>query len=204
MLNCKHQTRMVTLEFQVVDKLGKNLLGLPDSLRLGIVHLGPEVYEVNTSIAPELEVYKNLVDHTSIGKLLITCKLEVDTSVNPVVRAAHCIPIAMKPRVKAELDKMESQGIISKVEEPTEWVSPMVAAKKKGKDEIRLYIDPRDLNKALKRPHHLLKTLDDILKEVLQAKVFTVLDAKQGFWKLPWMRALQSELHLLLKMDEFN
>ena len=69
---------MVTLEFQVVDKLGKNLLGLPDSLRLGIVHLGPEVYEVNTSITPELEVYKDLFDHTSIGKLPIMCKLEVD------------------------------------------------------------------------------------------------------------------------------
>ena len=54
---------------------------------------------------------------------------------------------------------MQGDGIITKVTEPTEWVSSMVAAKKKNTEELRICIDPRDLNKALMRPHHPLKTI---------------------------------------------
>jgi len=51
--------------------------------------------------------YKDLFQD-SLGKLPVKCKLEVDPSVPPVVRSAYCIPVAMKDRVKHELDDMES------------------------------------------------------------------------------------------------
>ena len=60
-------------------------------------------------------------------------------------------------------------------------VSSMVTAKKKNTDTIRIFIDPRDLNQALMRPHHALKTDNDILTVISSANVFSRLDAKSGF-----------------------
>ncbi|GFS92946.1 hypothetical protein TNCV_1886121 [Trichonephila clavipes] len=45
---------------------------------------------------------------------------------------------------------MVEAGIISKVEEPTEWVSNMVVITSPKK--LRICLDPRPLNKAIQRP----------------------------------------------------
>ena len=42
---------------------------------------------------------------------------------------------------------MQADGIITKATEPTEWVSSMVAAKKKNTEQLRIYIDPVILTK---------------------------------------------------------
>ena len=47
---------------------------------------------------------------------------------------------------------------------------------------IRLCIDPKPLNKALKRNHYPLLTIDDILPDLPGARCFSVLDAKSGYW----------------------
>ena len=60
----------------------------------------------------------------------------------------------------------------------------MVATKKKS-GEIRLCIDPKDLNGALKRPHHPMRTVEETIMNLKGAKVFTVLDAKTSFWQIP-------------------
>lgn len=43
-----------------------------------------------------------------------------------------------------------------------EWVSQMVATRKKNGD-IRICVDPRDLNTGLQRPHHPKPTVDDVV-----------------------------------------
>ena len=40
----------------------------------------------------------------------------------------------------------------------------------------------RPLNNALKREHFLLPTLDDLLPELADSKVFSTLDLREGFW----------------------
>ena len=85
----------------------------------------------------------------------------------------------MKERLKSKLEELTKQGIITKVQEPTAWISNIVTIMKPGK--LQLCIDPRDLNKAIKRPKYQMPTLDEILPTLARAKVFTVLDAKDGF-----------------------
>ena len=75
---------------------------------------------------------------------------------------------------------MEKLGVIEPIQEPTAWVSHMVPARKKD-GSIRLCIDPVHLNKALLRPHHPVKTIEDILSNMPNAKVFSILDAKTSF-----------------------
>ena len=59
----------------------------------------------------------------------------------------------------------------------------MVAARKKD-GGIPICIDPRDLNKALKRPHHPMRTLEDVASRMLNATVVSTLDARTGFWQI--------------------
>ena len=101
-----------------------------------------------------------------------------------MVRPAHRIPVAMQERVKAELERMQSIGVITPVTEPTDWVSSMVAAHKKDKQEIRLCINPKDLNTALKRPHHPMRSVEEVAAQMSGATVFSVLDAKNSFWQI--------------------
>ena len=53
-----------------------------------------------------------------------------------------------------------------------------VVNKKNG--SLRIYIDPKPLNAALKREYFKLPTLDDILPELHNAKVFSELDVKHA------------------------
>ena len=50
--------------------------------------------------------------------------------------------------------------------------------------KLRVCIDPRDLNRAIKRPKYQIPTVDQVLPKSAKAKVFTVLDAKDGFYQV--------------------
>ena len=66
------------------------------------------------------------------------------------------------------------------MKEATDWVSSLVLVDKPNK--LRVCIDSRDLNNAIKRPHHPLPIIEDIISDLGNAKIFTVLDVKHGFW----------------------
>ena len=55
----------------------------------------------------------------------------------------------------------------------------------KENGSLRLCLDPKVLNKAIKRNQLYARTLDDILPELVQSKYFTVKDATSGFWHVP-------------------
>ena len=50
---------------------------------------------------------------------------------------------------------------------------------------MRICLDPRNLNKAIKREHFPLPTIEEVTARMPNAKVFSVLDAKSGFWQIP-------------------
>ena len=119
------------------------------------------------------------------GLLQEKLHLKVDKTVNPAVLPVRKVPFALKEPLKRELDRLVvAKGILVPVEVPTDWVSSMVVASKRN-GKIRLCIDPKPLNKALKRNRYPLPTIDDLLAKLTNAKVFTVADAKNGFWHVP-------------------
>ena len=72
--------------------------------------------------------------------------------------------------VKAELDRMEEAGLRKRITQPTEWIRAMhIVDKPDGK--LRIYLDPRDLDKAILREHFKLPT-----REKVMAKIFSKLD----------------------------
>ena len=78
---------------------------------------------------------------------------------------------------------MERLKVITPVDEPTEWVSPIVVAVKKS-GELRVCIDPRPLNTVLKRERYQIPVIDDLLPDLTDARVFTKVDLASAFWHL--------------------
>ena len=79
----------------------------------------------------------------------------------------------MRKKVANELDQLEKQGIIEKVDGPTPWVSPLVITPKKSGD---VRISMRMANRAIKRERHPTPTLDDLIHTLNGATVFSKLD----------------------------
>ena len=79
--------------------------------------------------------------------------LDIDESQTPVVMPPRRVPIALKAKLKSELERLEDLGVIQKVTGPTDWVSNLVIAEKPNRN-LRVCIDPQHLNKALKRSHY--------------------------------------------------
>ena len=69
------------------------------------------------------------------------------------------------------------------MDEPTDWVNSLVCATKSN-GSLRLCLNPKDLNKAIKRPHHCIPTLDEVLPKLNGAKYFSIVDAGSGFWNI--------------------
>ena len=117
------------------------------------------------------------------GKLHELYHLEIEADAIPVVHPPRKVPIAIKPQLKEELERLHKLGILAPVTEPTPWVSSMVVVKKPN-GTLRICIDPKDLNKVLKRSHYPLPTIEDILPDLSRAKVFGTFDVKNGFWHI--------------------
>ena len=93
-----------------------------------------------------------------------------------MVHAQKRIPLSLRDVIKNELAKMEAQGVIAKFKEgePTTWVNSLVYCRKISKD----------LNKAILREHHIIPTLEEILPKLSWAKLFSIVDAKCGYWNV--------------------
>ena len=112
-----------------------------------------------------------------------TYDITLDPEVSPVVHAPRKVPIELKDKLQAELCEMESQDIIAKVTQPTDWVNSLVIREKEN-GRLRLCLDPKDLNKAIKREHHPIPTLEEITPKLAGAKLFSKLDARNGYWNV--------------------
>ena len=113
---------------------------------------------------------------TGLGKLEIPCRIRVDTDVQPIVHRPRRIPVAIHSALKETLDEMVADSVIAPVTEATDWVSSMVVVHKPS-GALRMCMDPKDLNQAIKREHYSLPTIEELTTRLGKAKVFTVLDA---------------------------
>ena len=79
---------------------------------------------------------------------------------------------------------MEEMGVISPIEEATEWCSGMVVVPKPN-GKIRICVDLTRLNENVCRERHILPAVDETLAKLAGARIFSKLDATAGFWQVP-------------------
>ena len=112
-----------------------------------------------------------------LGELGDNLHVEVNETITPVQIAPRRIPEALRKPLKVHLTELEKQGVIEKVADPTDWVSAIVV-NKKSNGKVKLCLDPQPLNKALKRCHYPIPTIEEVLS------VFTKVDCKNGYWQV--------------------
>ena len=109
--------------------------------------------------------------------------IEIDKSIKPVQRQPHRVAVPLKSELKKKIEELEQRQVLAKVTKPSDWISSMVAIRKPS-GKLQICIDPKDLNQALKHSHYPMPTIEEVLPCLSNAKVFSVLDAKDGFWQV--------------------
>lgn len=188
--------RTISALFVLVEEDRQPILGLKASEGLGLikrVHVIDSALVTTRGAAHSKRIdicadstteivreYKDVFQ--DIGCLPNQYKIRLKENAEPVIHAARKVPLALKERLRKELKSLIDKGIVRKVEEPTDWVNSLVIVEKKNGD-LRLCIDPRDLNKWIKREHYRLPTKSDITSAMAGAQFFSKLDASSVFYQ---------------------
>ena len=78
---------------------------------------------------------------------------------------------------------MEHMGVITHVDQPMDWVSSITYVQK-ANGELRLCLDPHDLNKAICHDHHSTPIAEEVAHEFAPYHYFTKLDAHHRYWSI--------------------
>lgn len=98
----------------------------------------------------------------------------------PVSQPYRRVPIPLEKKIDEKLDQLLAQGIIEPVIGPSTWVSPIVPVLK-GVSDVRICIDMRRANEAIKRERHPLPVVDNLLTTMRKSTKFSRLDISNAF-----------------------
>lgn len=162
-------------DFFVVDGTGPQLLGKVTSSGLGILRIGIDINKVDMKERPVFQ---------GTGKLKnFQLDIPIDLESRPIAQKCRQIPIPLQKKVEEEIDKLLNEDIIEKVNGPTSWLSPIVPIMK-ANNTLRICVDMRQANAAVKRKTYPFPTMDDVRYKIRKSKFFTKLDVKQAFHQI--------------------
>ena len=91
--------------------------------------------------------------------------IELKPDAQPVQLPPRAVPEKKKEAYKNELERLCSLGIIKPVAGHTDWINSTVPVGKPN-GSIQLCLDPKDLNKSIKRNKYYSKTIDEVSAEL--------------------------------------
>ena len=200
----KNKTRQITTEFIVVEGEMKSapLLGYNDLVELGMIKIDPEgkfkepnidvrclstqqelIQEITDKYASVFQGIGKIVDPDTKKELLVT--LPIDKSIQPVALKPRPIPYHLEDKAKARLDELQTHDIIEDHPpgEPIGWCSPMgVSPKPKNPADVRLWVDQRVANTAMKRTSTVpAPVIEDFTTEFNDCTIFSKVDMNHGY-----------------------
>ena len=168
----------------VVKGPGPNLLGRN---WLQVVKLDWQntfnIQENNPQLQRVLEEHKDVFSK-ELGKLTgIQAKIYVDPKATPKFMKARPVPYAVKAKVELELDRLQSEGILSPVEF-SEWAAPIVPVVKQD-GTVRICGDYKcTVNQVSKLDNYPIPKAEDLLATLGGRNRFTKLDMSQIYQQL--------------------
>ena len=185
-LPCECKGNTFQVNFHVVEMEAPTVLGAQTCKDLGLLARVHLVQQQSPSKCPEgmaQKMYEQYLDlFQGLGCLPGEHTIKVDSNISPVVHPSRKVPLSVKEKIKEELDRMEKAEVVVKQKEPTDWVNSMVIVVKPNK--LRICFDPRDLNEAIRREHFAVTTIEEVVADMPQAKMVSVLDATSGYWQV--------------------
>ncbi len=175
----------VAIFYVVKGQNSGNLLCLSTAQELGLITL-----HLNNLTTKDDKLDKVLSKHPKVfqglGKLKgETVKLDIDKDHIPKAQPQRRILYHIRKKVEDALRTLEEEDIIERVpeNEATPWVSPIVVVPKKD-GGVRLCVDMRQANEAIRRVRHPIPTVNDVSFALNGAQYFTKLDLSQAYHQL--------------------
>src|SRR6218665_3719646 len=196
-LTVTHKSYRQRADFYVVTGTCGSILSWETSNQLHLINV---VNRVTISSPKLLDEFQDIF--TGLGKLKnFQVKLHINNTVAPTAQPHRRIPFLLRKQVEAQLEADLQLGVIEKVEGATPWVSPIVVVPKpKCPGAVRICIDMRRANTAIRRERHLTPTISDIIHDLNGAKVFSKLDLNQGYNQSSLNPALDTSPPFLLTL----
>ena len=127
----------------------------------------------NVSDIPETLMSEWIINHEKYKHLFqdighFKCNpisIEMQEGSTPVRKPARKVPLALHEKFKQEIDLMVKAGILTEVTPEMsmpEWLNSFVIMKKPNSN-LRVYLDPTDLNKHIIHPICNMRTLEETL-----------------------------------------
>ena len=174
-----YQNRTVQQDVYVVKGLRKPLIGRPAIMSLKLIS------QVNTVDVYQRNVVKKFPHlFKGLGTLEGEYEIVLRKDTRPYALATpRRIPLPLKGQVESELKRMETLGVIRRVDVPTDWCAGMVVVPKHN-SKVRICVDLTQLNKSVCHERHILPSVEQTLGQLQGAKIFSKLDANSGFWQI--------------------
>ena len=141
------------------------VIGRNTATALGLLTIPEKIHGITVRETDQemwLKEFPALVN--GLGKLKnVNLKLNIDENITPVSQHLRHIPFHVRKKIDNKIKQLIDLDIIEKIDDAaaTTWVSPVVAIPK-GED-IRMVVDMRKANQAIKRSHFPVPTLDELL-----------------------------------------
>lgn len=179
-IKCMKDNRYHDVEFYVVNSNAESLLGLTTCTDLNLIKRVDSLDNDEAKIKISLK-YPDLF--AGIGKLKKPYHIKLKENVTPVISPIRKVPLALMKPLENTLNELMKNNIIEKVEGASDWVNPLVLVKKSN-GSLRICLDPKHLNKAIKREHIRFPTFEEITSKLSDSRVYSVIDASQAFYQV--------------------
>ena len=113
--------------------------------------------------------------------------IEMQEGSTPVRKPDRKVPLALRKKFKQEIDSMVKAGILTEVTpemSTPEWLNSFVIVKKPNSN-LRVCLDPTDLNKHIIHPICNMRTLEGIIDMLKGSMYFAVFDSTKSFFHVP-------------------
>ena len=168
----------------VIKNLKNCLLGQPEIKGLDLIKIVNNLTTVNSQGAEEFtEKFPKVF--RGIGQFDRPLEIQLKENASPYFQSVpRTVAIPLRNKVKKELDRLKEAGIITPVDFPTDWCSPIVVVPKKNGTSVRVCGDYTKLNNSVKRSNFPLQKIDVALANLKGKKCFSKLDAESGFYQI--------------------
>ena len=208
-LSLSYQGQKLSIECLVSSSLTNLfLISLKDLIALGVVSADfPQVQKGShvrrvAAVADDdhvqgpfralLSEFHDVFEHRNDGalKTIKGPKMHIQLKNVEGMRPIKCltakrVPVHLEEEAKKEIQSLVKQGVIIKMDEATEWISPSFFIVKPS-GSLRLVTNFRRLNQYVERPVHPFPSASDISGRIpFGSKYFVKFDALKGYYQIP-------------------
>uniref|UniRef100_A0A2C9LZR7 Peptidase A2 domain-containing protein n=1 Tax=Biomphalaria glabrata TaxID=6526 RepID=A0A2C9LZR7_BIOGL len=130
-------------DLYVIKKSINPILGLKTSIALKLIEAkrNVEVHDVKQqNKVPQVLMKKYKRKFEGLGTYKMKYHIKLTSDAKPVIQCARRVSTSLYEELKRKLAQLQQDGVITEVDEPTEWVYNLVKAKKKD-NSLRLCLD---------------------------------------------------------------